>query len=109
MKTNFYTKHRGSLLKLCFHAFLILLAANTFVNAQVNVLMHHNNLSRTGVNTKETALNVNNVKVATFGKAFTLDVDDQVYAQPLVFSNVAITGKGTHNIVIVATVNNSVY
>jgi regulation of enolase protein 1 (concanavalin A-like superfamily) len=88
---------------------LFLALASTYVAAQVNVLMHHNNLSRTGVNNREAALNTSNVKVATFGKAFTLDVDDQVYAQPLVFTNVAITGKGTHNIVIVATVNNSVY
>ncbi len=43
-----------------------------------------------------------------FGKVFSRNVDDQIYAQPLVMSNVSIA-SGTHNIVIVATVNNTLY
>ena len=36
-------------------------------------------------------------------------MDDQIYAQPLVMTNVNLGANGTHNIVIVATVNDSVY
>jgi hypothetical protein len=39
---------------------------------------------------------------------FTMPVDDQVYAQPLVVGHLAIAG-GTHNVAYIATVNNTVY
>lgn len=77
--------------------------------AQINVLTHHNDLSRTGVNYKESILTPENVNAATFGKVGTLTLDDQVYAQPLIFSNVNIKNFGNRNILLVCTVNNSVY
>jgi len=77
--------------------------------AQYNVLTQHNDIRRTGWNDRETILNTKNVKPGSFGKIFTRIVDDQVYAQPLVMTNVNIPGIGTRNIVFVATVNNSVY
>jgi len=49
-----------------------------------------------------------NVNVNQFGLLFKSAVDNQVYAQPLVVSNVSI-GGGTHNVVYVGTTNNSVY
>jgi hypothetical protein len=42
-------------------------------------------------------------------KLFSYVLDADVYAQPLVIPNVAIAGKGTHNVVYVVTMNNSVY
>ena len=36
-------------------------------------------------------------------------VDDQMYAQPLVKLNLAIPGYGNKNVVFVATVNNTIY
>ena len=77
--------------------------------SQTGVFTQHNDLYRTGWNKKETILNTNNVKPGSFGKIFTRSVDDQIYAQPLVVLNVNVPGNGNKNIVIVATVNNTVY
>ena len=73
-----------------------------------DVIMQHNDLKRTGWDAGETILTQANVSGGTFGKIFQLNVDDQIYGQPLVVNNVNI-GVGTHNIVIITTVNNSVY
>lgn len=74
----------------------------------VSVVTQHNDNLRTGWNANETALTTSNVDVRQFGKLFTLAADDQVYAQPLVVGKLAI-GGGTHNVVFVATVSNTVY
>ena len=87
---------------------LCVLALLLVANAQVNVTTYHNDNSRTGQNTQETVLTTSNVGPSTFGKFFWVPVDGQVYAQPLVLSNVNI-GGGTHNVVYVATENDSVY
>ncbi len=86
--------------------FLLFLQVNSF--GQVDVIMNHNNLKRTGWNDKETILATDNVSSGNFGKIFSREVDDEIYAQPLIVSNFSIAG-GVHNIVIVATVNNTLY
>ncbi|WP_295794533.1 PQQ-binding-like beta-propeller repeat protein [Mucilaginibacter sp.] len=73
-----------------------------------SVLTQHNNNTRAGWNNHETKLSTANVNSQQFGRLFTLTVDDQVYAQPLVAGNITIAG-GTHNVAYIATVNNSVY
>src|ERR1700750_2351483 len=78
-------------------------------SAQKSVLTQHNDVNRTGWYDNETILNKTNVHAGSFGKIFSRDVDDQIYAQPLVKLNLAIPGKGTKNVVFVCTVNNSVY
>jgi len=63
---------------------------------------------RTGQNRQEFALTPATVTPSTFGKLFACAVDGEVYAQPLYAANLAIAA-GTHNVVLVATMNDSVY
>jgi outer membrane protein assembly factor BamB len=77
-------------------------------SAQVDVLTQHNNLSRTGVNLHEPILTPTDVNQTGFGMLFKRVLDDQLYTQPLLVTGIAVDG-GTHDIVYVTTVNNSVY
>src|SRR5437868_3217335 len=63
---------------------------------------------RNDVNTNEYILTPTNVNVNTFGKKFSYAVDGYIYGQPLFVPGLTING-GTHNVVYVATENNSVY
>ncbi len=90
-------------------------SANATVNVQnppppgiVPVTTYHNDISRTGANTNETILNPSNVNQSTFGKKYFFAVDGQIYAQPLYLPNLTIGGQ-PHNVVFVATENNSLY
>ncbi len=76
--------------------------------AQTNILTQHNDNNRDGLNATETILHPSSVNTTQFGMLFKVAVDDQVYAQPLYMSNMSIAG-GTHNVVFIATTNNSVY
>ena len=76
--------------------------------AQVDVLTQHNDGARTGANLRETILKPGNVDARHFGMLFKRVVDDQLYTQPLLATNVKV-GGGWHDVVVVTTVNNSVY
>lgn len=73
-----------------------------------DVLMHHNDLARTGEMLAETTLTPANVRAATFGKVAFLPADGKVDAQPLFVTNQSI-GGAVHNVVYVASEHNSVY
>ncbi|MGC1128939.1 MAG: chitobiase/beta-hexosaminidase C-terminal domain-containing protein, partial [Candidatus Acidiferrales bacterium] len=88
---------------------LAALGCSSAALAQTPILTQHYDNARTGQNTAETILTPTNVTATTFGKLFTLSVDGYVYAQPLYVPGVAISGKGTHNVLYVATENDSLY
>ncbi len=75
----------------------------------VSVLTQHNDKARTGANLAETILNTSNVNKDRFGLVFSLTVDGPVFAQPLYVPGVNIPGKGSFNVVYVATQKNKVY
>ncbi|MGD0362749.1 MAG: pyrrolo-quinoline quinone [Bryobacteraceae bacterium] len=77
--------------------------------AQPNVLTYHNDVFRTGQNLAETILTTSNVNSATFGKLFQATLDGLVDAQPLYVGGISIPGQGTHNLLIAATENDSLY
>lgn len=87
---------------------ILLPLLHSVCGAQVNVLTQHNNTERTGANLNETVLMPSNVNARQFGVIFKRVVDDQVYSRPLIVTNVNI-GGGTHAVVYITTVNNSVY
>lgn len=84
-------------------------STTTGTASPATVLTQHNDISRTGANLNETILNTSNITVSQFGKLFTRTVDGHVYAQTLYVPAVTIPGKGTVNVVYVATMHNSVY
>jgi hypothetical protein len=73
-----------------------------------DVLTHRNNVEHTGWNSTETTLTPSNVNVRQFGLLANLPVDAPIFAQPLYASGVFIGGSN-HNLLIVATENDSVY
>jgi hypothetical protein len=75
--------------------------------AQILTAQYDN--ARTGATLHETTLTPANVNAAHFGKLFSFAVDGDVYAQPLYLPRVEIPGKGTHNVVFIATEHDSVY
>ena len=76
---------------------------------QFSVSTYHNDPARDGLNASETSLTPSNVTPGKFGKLYNLPADSYVYAQPLYVSNVSIPNNGIHNVVYVATVNDTVY
>src|SRR5438270_13126434 len=71
------------------------------------VLTRSYNNQRTAANVAEKKLKPSNINSSHFGKLFMLPVDDQIYAGLLYAAAVPIAGK-KHNVLYVATVNNTV-
>src|ERR1700733_5159743 len=80
--------------------------------AQTAVTTYHNDNYRTGWNSTEAVLTSANVTSKTFGLLFTVPLDYQVDAQPLVVPAVNVTtgaNQGQHDVVYVVTGNDTVY
>jgi hypothetical protein len=80
----------------------------TTPSAGTDVTTYKNDVQRTGQNLTESVLTTSNVASSTFGLLRNLAVDGKVDAQPLYLSKLAVAGSN-HNVVYVATENNSVY
>jgi hypothetical protein len=81
-----------------------------------SVLTYHNDTIRDGVNSTETTLSPANVKEGSFGKLYTVALDGNAYAEPLVVPGETITAgantvgtPGVYTVVYVETQNDSVY
>ena len=94
-------------------AVLVFVGASALLAAgQTSITTYHYDNYRTGWNQNESVLTPANVGKKTFGLLQTVTLDDQVDAQPLVMPGVLITAgnyQGTHDVVYVATENNTVY
>jgi hypothetical protein len=100
---------RGSRVARVGVALLMLVFCPRFTAAQTSVVTAHYDVARTGQNTNETILTPANVNQGQFGKLFSYPVDGYVYAQPLYLSGVTLPGRGTYNVLFVATEHDSVY
>ena len=98
-------------MKILFHCIglIAVLGCAGSTLAQVSVTTYHNDNSRTGQNLQETILTTSNVNSTEFGKLFSQSLDGYSYSQPLYVPNVSILGLGTHNVVYVTTMSDSVY
>jgi hypothetical protein len=79
------------------------------ISSATDVTTYHNDNARSGANTSETLLTLNNVNSSNFGKLFTVPVDAIIDAEPLYLSKVSIPGQGTHNVTYAVTENDTVY
>ena len=88
---------------------LLFIVAGVAAHAQVPVTTWHYDNAHSGANTNETILTPQNVNDKQFGKIFSQPVDDAIIGQALYLPGVKIPGAGKHNVVFVATMNDSVY
>lgn len=84
------------------------LTVSAAATAGADVLTYHNDNSRSGQNLAETILTTANVNATQFGLLRVLPADGLVDGQPLIASNLSVSGA-LRNVVYVVTENDSVY
>ncbi|MGE5057516.1 MAG: beta strand repeat-containing protein [Acidobacteriota bacterium] len=84
-------------------------SATVYISNYKGTYTHHNDNLRTGQNNNETVLTPANVNPVQFGKLFSYSIDGIAFASPLYVASVNIPGSGVHNVVYVATENDSIY
>lgn len=88
--------------------FPVIGVAGLHAQSGANTLTWHNNNSRTGTNTSESALTLTSVNAQKFGKTGFISTDGVVDAQPLYVAKLKINGA-SHNVVFIASEHNTVY
>jgi len=76
---------------------------------QIDEPTFHYDALRTGWDPYESTLTTSDVTPSTFGQLWSVQVDGNVYAQPLYLSNVTLPDSTIHNILYVATCNDTLY
>ncbi|MGB7600166.1 MAG: fibronectin type III domain-containing protein, partial [Candidatus Sulfotelmatobacter sp.] len=84
-------------------------SSTVYISNYPGTYTFHNDNLRTGQNTSETVLTPANVNPTQFGKLFSYSIDGIAFASPLYVAGVNIPSNGIHNVVYVATENDSVY
>ena len=85
------------------------LAPGLHAQTAVPVLTWRYDNTHAGQNTNETVLTPSNVNPSSFGKLFSLTVDSTSYAQPLYVPGLKMSDGNVHNVLFVATENDSIY
>ena len=80
-----------------------------YTGTPIDVLNYHYDTYPTGWNQGETDLTPATVQSSSFGKLKTLEVDGNVFAQPLMVSNFTMPDGSVHNVLIIATGHNTLY
>ena len=83
--------------------------AQVYGGTPIDVLTYHNDGFRTGWNQSETDLTPASVGSASFGLLTNLNVDGNVFAQPLLVSGFVMPDGSTHDVLVIATGNDTVY
>jgi outer membrane protein assembly factor BamB len=96
-------------LRFLLAALLCVPVAQPALAAPQDVVTYHGDTYRTGWFSNEPTLTTANVGPSSFGLLQTIALDARVDAEPLVILQQSIQGQGTHDVVYVATENNSVY
>lgn len=94
---------------VCLLAAILLLAVPFAVAQSQDVLTYHGDNLRTGWFSSESQLTASNVNSQSFGLLQTVVLDGRVDAEPLVVLQQTIKNQGVHDVVYVATENDSVY
>jgi len=76
---------------------------------QIDEPTFHYDTLRTGWDPYESTLTTGNVSPSTFGQLWSMQVDGNVYAQPLYLANVTLPDSTIHNVLYVATCNDTLY
>ena len=103
------THYRPARLRCTLAMLALMLIRPRLTYSQVDVLTYHNDNARSGQNTNEPILAPSNVSASRFVKLFSHSVDGFIVGQPLYLQNVPVPGSGSHNVVYVATMHDSVY
>ncbi len=83
--------------------------ARLYGGKPIDVLTYHNDAFRTGWNQNETDLTPASVGSASFGLLTSLNVDGNVFAQPLLVSGFVMPDGSSHDVLVIATGNDTVY
>jgi hypothetical protein len=109
--------HVARIVALCAFVLIVAVAFLMFFRREMiagatpvfhGVLTYHNDNMRTGRNTAEIQLTLQNVNSTKFGKLFVISTDGKVDAQPLYVPNLVIAGV-SHNVLFVASEHGTVY